>query len=193
MQDFRNHKDVFIRMAGGDEEAYRELFHYFTPRLQHFVFGIVKSQDIAEEIVQDVMMKLWLHREEIPNLDNPSSWVYTIASNRSLSFLRRMSVERRYIDKVKVQIRQIQEQNLTEDSLTFRENEQLLNNAIKTLSPQQQMVYRLSKKEGFSRLEVSQKLGISPNTVKNHLVVAVRTIIAYIQKNGFLLFFKFFL
>ena len=182
MQDRNSNAELFKLLAEGNELAFRQVFHYYTPRLQPFVFSIVKSDAVAEEIVQDVFLKLWINRHDVAQKDNPSSWLFTVAAHQSLNFLRRMSVERRYIDSVKVQIEQAWLENPTEDQLFLREDEALLKKAIDTLPPQQKLIYSLSRQGGLSHREIANQLNISPNTVKNHIVTAVRTLKEFIRK-----------
>mgnify|MGYP002379812613 CR=1 FL=1 len=184
--------ELFALLASGDEAAFRRVFHYYTPRLQPFVFSIVKSNAIAEEIVQDIFLKLWANRQAVAQKDNPSSWLFTVAAHQSLSFLRRMSVERRYIDSVKAQLAQAAIQNPTEDQLFLREGEALLKKALEILPPRQKLIYTLSRHEGFSHKEIADQLNISPNTVKNHIVTALRTLQDFVRKAGIVIFCLFF-
>ena len=193
IQDRPINAALFVQLAGGNEMAFRQVFHYYTPRLIPFVFSIVKSDAVAEEIVQDVFLKLWSNRHDVAQKDDPSSWLFTIAANQSLSFLRRMSVERRYIDNVKVQIEQAWLENSTEDQLFLRENEALLKKAMDTLPPQQKLIFTLSRHEGLSHKEIADQLNISPNTVKNHIVTAVRTLREFIRKSSIIFFCIFFI
>ena len=173
--------------------AFRKIFHYYTPRLLPFVFSIVKSEAVAEEIVQDVFLKLWTNRHDVAQKESPSSWLFTIAANQSLTFLRRMSVERKYIDSIKIQIKEAWLQNPTEDQLFLREDEALLKKAMDTLPPQQKLIYTLSRQEGLSHKEIADQLNISPNTVKNHIVTAIRTLREFIRKSSIIFFCIFFI
>jgi RNA polymerase sigma-70 factor (family 1) len=192
MLDPQINAELFTLLADGDEQAFRQVFHYYTPRLLPFVFNIVKSDAIAEEIVQDVFLKLWTNRQDVAQKDSPSSWLFTVAAHSSLSFLRRVSIERHYIDRIKLQMQQTWEQNPTEDQLFLAEDEALLRKAIDTLPPQQQLVYTLSRQAGLSHKEIAEKLGISPNTVKNHLVAALKTLRESIRKANIIFLVLFF-
>ncbi|MBV4359253.1 RNA polymerase sigma-70 factor [Pinibacter aurantiacus] len=182
MQEALMHNELFVRLAAEDEQAFRQLFHYYTPRLQPFVFSIVKSDAVAEEIVQDVFLRLWTNRESVARKDNPSSWLFTVASNLSISYLRKKSIERRFIEKVKEEMVELRQQNMIEEEMFLRENQELLKRAIDTLSPQQKLAYTLSRNEGLAHKEIAERLGISPNTVKNHIVNAVHSITDFIRK-----------
>ena len=193
IQDSRINAALFAELAAGNEIAFRQIFHYYTPRLLPFVFSIVKSEAVAEEIVQDVFLKLWTNRVDVAQKEAPSSWLFTIAANQSLTFLRRMSVEKRYIDTIKVQIEDAWLHNPTEHQLFLREDEALLKKAMDTLPPQQKLIYTLSRQEGLSHKEIADQLNISPNTVKNHIVTAVRTLREFIRRSSIIFFLIFFI
>jgi len=184
--------ELFALLAEGDETAFRRVFHYYTPRLRPFVFSIVKSDAVAEEIVQDIFLKLWANRQSVAQKENPSSWLFTVAARQSLSFLRHMSVERRYIDSVKAQIAHASLQSPVEDRLFLREDEALLKKAVDVLPPRQKLIYTLSRHEGFSHKEIADQLNISPHPVKNHIVTAIRTLQDFVRKAGFIVFYLFF-
>lgn len=188
MQDKPINKEHFVELAGGDEQAFRRVFHYYTPRLLAFAFSIVKSEAVAEEIVQDVFMKLWINREAIAEKDNPASWLFAVTSNLALTFLRHMSVERRFVDKVKLQMQDVPQHNPVEDHLFLQESEALLKKAMDMLPPRQQLTYQLSRQEGLSHKEIAERLGVSPNTVKNQIVSAIRSISDFIRKASIIFF-----
>ncbi|HRE52713.1 MAG TPA: RNA polymerase sigma-70 factor [Flavitalea sp.] len=192
MQDCQMNAELFTLLAAGDETAFRRVFHYYTPRLRPFVFSIVKSNAVAEEIVQDIFLKLWANREAVAQKENPSSWLFTVAARQSLSFLRHMSVERRYIDSVKAQIAQHSLQNPIEDRLFLREEEALLKKAVEILPPRQKLIYTLSRHEGFSHKQIADQLNISPHTVKNHIITALRTLQDFVRKASIIVSCLFF-
>jgi len=181
-------RELFIRVAAGDEQSFRQIFHHYAPRLNPFVLNIVKSEAFAEEIVQDVFLKLWVNRVQVSEKDSPSSWLFTVAAHQSFSFLKKRSTERRFIDSVKKQMLDHGGSSPTEDIIFSRENEVLLQEAMNRLPPQRQAIYRLSRTEGLTHKEIADKLNISSNTVKNQLVNAIRSIREYVRKSGALLF-----
>jgi RNA polymerase sigma-70 factor (family 1) len=188
-----SNKDLFVQVAAGDEQAFRQVFHYYTPKLQPFVINIVKSASVAEEIVQEVFLKLWINRQQVGDKDSPSSWLFTVAAHQSFSFLKKVATERRFIDRVKQQMQYPVNENPTEDKLFTRENDAMLKEAIEALPTQRQAIYRLSREENLSHRQIAAQLRISPNTVKNQMVSAVRSIREYIRKAGALLLILVFI
>ncbi len=178
----------FINLAKGDEDAFRQIFHYYNARLQPFVFGLVKSSAVAEEIVQDVFMKLWIHRVAVSEKDNPSSWLFTVAANQSFTYLRKMATERKFIEEAKRKMEEAAGDSTPEISFLSREAEGLIKSAMDALPPQRKLIFQMSRFEELTHKQIAEKLEISPNTVKNQLVSAIRSIQEFLKKAGTLLF-----
>lgn len=173
-------EEIWRRMATGDEEAFRTLFHAFTPSLHAAALQIVKQEETAREIVQETFLKVWVHKEALALMEKPEGWIYRAASNLSLSHLRKQASAWKWL----------QSQSVTTDTsndvlekITFREARQLLHNAISALPPKRKLIFQLSRQEELSHAEIAEKLNMSQNTVKNQIVLAVKFIEAYIQQH----------
>lgn len=181
-------------MATGDETAFRAIFHHYTPGLYASILKVVKIEEIAREMVQEVFLKVWQHRETLGNMDKPDGWLFRVASNLSLSFLRRQAVEFRWLNNAR------QAEGNTDDILdkiSFREAQQVLLQAINALPPKRQLIFRLSREEQLTHAEIAEKLNMSQNTVKNQIVLARQAIEEHIKTHiGFhiplFLLFKIF-
>lgn len=173
MSGSTTHIDQFILIARGDERAFQHVFRYYTPRLHQFILKIVKKESVAEGVVQHVFLKLWEHREEVALKDNPSSWLFTVAAHLSFNYLKRMSVQQRYIDFVKRAMAEGGNREEVEGIIAFKESRGILYKAIEQLPPQRQNIFKLSRMEGLSHKEIAARLQISPLTVKNQLVAAL--------------------
>jgi RNA polymerase sigma-70 factor (family 1) len=176
------HIKLFELVGKGDETAFREIFHYYTPRLNPFIFKIVKSGPVAEGIVQDVFIKLWLHREQVAQKDDPSSWLFTVAANLAFNYLKKVSTQQRYIEYIKSAIAESNDMPEAEHLLISKDNHAALHTAVEKLPPQRQRIFKLSRMEGLSYKEIAEKLDISPFTVKNQLVAALDYIRKYLKK-----------
>ena len=176
------HIELFGLISKGDETAFRDIFHYYTPRLNPFIFKIVKSGPVAEGIVQDVFMKLWLHREEVARKEDPSSWLFTVAANLAFNYLKKMSTQQRYIEYVKSVIVENSDISEAEQLLISKDNHAALFTAVEKLPPQRQRIFKLSRMEGLTHKEIAEKLDISPFTVKNQLVAALDHIRKYLKR-----------
>lgn len=166
--------DLLRQVAGGSETAFAELFHRYKYKLFGYIFKLTQSKEITEDVVQDVFLKLWQKKETLAELDQFGPYLFRIAQYHAINGFRRMATEA-------LAVAAIQPPPETgvfniEDQLVAKEIEQRLHEAIQKLPPQQQLVYRLSREEGLKHDEIARRLQISPSTVKNHMMAALRTL-----------------
>ena len=180
--DNHNDKDMFARIAVGDEDAFQTIFHAYNRTLHPFILSLVKNETDAKEIIQEVFLKLWLKRETLPEIDNPGGWLYTVAANAAYSYLRK---EARYATRLK-SVADTTDQSLEDihESFDTKEVKALIAEAVDKLPLRRRQVFQMSRFDGFSRKEIAEKLEISENTVRNQLAEAVDFIQDYIRKNG---------
>jgi RNA polymerase sigma-70 factor (ECF subfamily) len=170
-------KDLLVQVANGDEESFRQLFLKHHQQLGSHIFRLTNSMDLAEEIVQDVFLKIWLSREALWEVHNFKAYLFVVSKNHTLNCLRKLSKER-------ISIKQSEENfardyNYSEAELDIYYN--LLDEAINQLPAQQQKVYLLSRHERLRYAEVAVRLNISRETVKKYLQIATVSITEYVQ------------
>ena len=184
-------KVLLAQVAAGDEGVFRKLFDLYKERFYSVALKMTRSDEVAEDIVQDVFMHIWITRESIVGVENPSSYFFTCVYRRVYQYYRKMALEKKLLQGVSSRRESV---NTTEEMVLAHESENLIYQAIAKLPPQQQMVFKLSKQEGKSREDVARQLNISPNTVKNHLTDAIKYIrTSFLNStNTFLIIFWFF-
>ncbi|UGU14906.1 RNA polymerase sigma-70 factor [Sinomicrobium kalidii] len=158
----------------GDRAAFRAIFELMEQRLHAFVFSYTKSDYIAEEIVQEVFIKIWERRAEIKLRGSFSSLLYTMAKNRTLNYLRNASQRAAIRDELWKNISRLQED--TEAEVILSEYRQILDDIVEHLPQKKRSIYIMSREEGKTNAEIADILGISPKTVKNHLWKTFETI-----------------
>jgi len=144
-----------------------------------------RSDSLAQEIVQDIFMKIWQKRSMLPGLVNPESYFFTCLYRRIYRHYKKLALERKLLQVI---AESPSFQNITDEVINASESERLIRMAVAKLPPQQQLVFKLSKQEGLSREQIAEKLHISPNTVRNHLAHAIQFIKADIRTATFILF-----
>jgi RNA polymerase sigma-70 factor (family 1) len=174
-----NERELLHRLAGGDETAFRQVYDHHKHEVYAFALGITRSVPLAEEIVQDSFMKLWQHRDELPEILKFESWFFTITRNFCYSALRKIALDRKA--KTAHELQPDQKVATAEDIIITRENRELVHAAINQLPEQQRRIYKLSREAGYTYEEIAAELNISRNTVKEHLRRAVTSIRAYLE------------
>lgn len=176
-------KILLLQVAAGDEQAFRKLFDLYKERFYAVVLKMTQSDEVAQDIVQDVFMNIWSKRESLADVVNPSSYFFTAVYRRVYHHYRKVALEKKLLQAAPT----VKESaNTTDEMVLAHESNELISQAISKLPPQQQLVFKLVRQEGLSREDVAQQLKISPNTVKNHLADALKFVRAFLR-NPYLL------
>jgi RNA polymerase sigma-70 factor (family 1) len=172
--------DLFHRIAAGDEGAFAELFRRYDKRIYPFVLKMIRTEAHAEEITQEIFIKIWRHRDKLGEIDRPEAYILTIAARHTLDHIKRRLNENKMLRRFSAA--QDKTHNDTEDHLLLRDKEALIWQAVDQLPPQQKAVYLLSRQQGLSYEQIAKELALSPNTVRNHLVKALQSIRHWLQQ-----------
>jgi len=169
-----NENDLLARVAEGDEKAFALIFHHYRHKIYSYAYHISGSSAQADELVQDVFLKVWLYRDKIPHILRFDNWLFTIARNQVFDMLKSMAREA----SLRRQMAGLLDPaaNPVEDRMLTRENEEQLQRALDKLSPRQKLIFTLSRNEGLKHEEIASQLHISRHTVKTHLVQALKTL-----------------
>jgi RNA polymerase sigma-70 factor (ECF subfamily) len=175
------YSDRFLveQVSRGNENAFQQLFDRYNDRLFQYIFGIVKSKVVSEEIVMDVFMKIWLGKDIVDRIRNFDAFLFRVAYNKSIDFLRGVSRDLKMRDMLWEEV-QIAGGSAADDQLLTKEYEKKLREAIGMLPPQRRLVYQMSREKGFSHLDIARQLQLSKHTVSNHVVESQRFIRAYL-------------
>lgn len=175
----KGEKELLLLISQGDEKAFTSLFNHYRPRIFTVVLKLTDSLSISEEIVQDVFIKAWLKKNELPSINNIGGWLYTIAANLTYNALKQNAREK---NKLVLMNRYPDSTNFysNEDLLINKELEALLKQAVDKLPSKQKQCYKLIKEDGLKRNEAAIHLNISPETVKANLDAAMKKIRAHI-------------
>jgi len=169
-------------LARDSEYAFQLIFDRHRDHIYKVAMLYVKSPGMAEEIVQDVFLKLWIHRRNLPQLHSLESWLYTLTRNITLNYLKKLANEWTVRDKWRKQSQQ--SENTADHKIRDNEYQRLLQQAIDSLPEQQKQVYRLSREQGLSYEAIGRQLNISPLTVKTHMARALAAIRSFFFRHG---------
>ncbi len=173
-------QQLFRLIASGSEAAFAELFRRYDRRIYPFVLKMIKNSMMAEEITQEIFIKIWRHREALAVIDQPQSYIFTIAARHTLDQIRKQLNENRMLQRFSASLNPAH--NDPEELLLLKDMSALIQRAVEQLPPQQRSVYELSRQKGMSYEEIGQQLNISPNTVRNHLVKALAAIRIWLEQ-----------
>jgi RNA polymerase sigma-70 factor (family 1) len=169
-----NEKALLVKVAQSNSAAFEFLFKKYHDKVYSYSIKICQSTLQAEEIVQDVFIKVWINRVSLPDIENFGAYIRMMARNQALQVLKRIALETRchaamYQDWT-------EQQKETENYIYYNETKKILDRALSTLPPQQKLIYNMCHLQGMKQQEVANQLHISRLTVKAHLRQAVQTV-----------------
>ena len=173
------------QIRNGDEKAFQVLFERYRNQLFIYLFRITKSRESAEEIVLDVFLKIWLGRSIVTEINFFEGFLFRIAHNKAIDFLRMVQHEPAKQEAVWELLQAGATGEPADQRLELHRAEQTVHKAVEHLPPQQQKVFMLSRDEGLTYDQIAEKLKLSRNTVRNHMAAALEFIRSFLQDKGY--------
>ncbi len=171
-------KALLLRIAAGEEAAFRELVYANRKKLSAYTYKMTQSKELAEELVQDILMKIWVSREVLPSIHHFQTYLFVVTRNTCLNALRSAIRQRvkhtQWISEQPASVESENQQHYAYD---------LLEAAVNALPPQQKKVWMISRKEGMKQAAIASELGISKETVKRHIALANANIVQFINSH----------
>ncbi len=168
-------------IIAGNENAFRQLFEHYSPRLFHLAYSFLHSRELAEEAVLDVFTTIWNKKETLARIDSIEYYLYSSVRNQALHYLRR-----KYIpddDPLSLyEIELLPESNDPEKELLDREYQSLIQEAIDSLPPRSKEVFRLVLSDKLKNREIAELLSIGESTVNEHIALAYKRISAFVRR-----------
>jgi len=178
----KSNKELLLLIQNDDRIAFYNIYERYCKRLYGFVLRYIKQKEDAEEIVQEVFVKIWESRNKIDAYSSFESFLFTIAYNTTISLLRKRANEHKYLEHLK-SLQQFNSSPDLIDEINFNE----LNNRVKLLlnelTPRQKEIFQLSREDGLTHDEIAKKLDISVNTVKKHMANTLAFLKSQINTN----------
>lgn len=178
--NFSEERSLILRLIGGDEDAFCELYATYKNRLIYFAMRFLKSREYAEDVFQDAFTVVWQSRRFINPDASFSSYLYTIMRNRILNQLRNAANEEKLKESILSQALDYTED--TKREVMLNDLKSLISHALQQLTPRQREIFEMSREAQLSHKEIADKLGISVNTVQEHISISLKLIRTYLIK-----------
>lgn len=177
--DHQNTSLLLKQLGQGSHNAFNALFNRYKHQVYSNGLLFTPSNNIAEEIVQDVFLQIWKSREKVAQVEDFDAYLFIVTRNAVYRILHAQSQYEKKHKAWHENTTYTQSEENILSTILEKDYNKILQQAILQLPPQQQQVYILIKQKGLSRTEASQQLGLQPETVKKHLSLATRSIRAY--------------
>ena len=159
-----------------EQEKKRKFEQFFIltfPKVKAFAWKILHSEEDAEDIAQDIFVKLWDKPEIWENKETWDSYIYTMARNQIYNFLKHQSVELNYQEKLSQENSPSYEFDMY-DKLYAKELQLLIKLTLDNMPEQRRKVFSMSRQRGMSNQEIADNLQLSVRTVERHIYLALQ-------------------
>lgn len=183
-----NHNELLCAVGRDrDRKAFIALFEYYAPRVKSFLMNNKINADTAEELTQDVFVKLWrkAHMYD-PDKAGASTWIFTIARNRRIDFIRKHSRLSYEEDDLLMSLNDAEQDG--DEALDFidqKQKKQILKEALKELPEEQSLLLRKSFFDNKSHSEIAQEIQLPLGTVKSRIRLAMNKLRGLLNKDDF--------
>lgn len=167
-------KELLLLLKKGDQQAFKSLYDFYSTKILKKLIKLIKDEEVAKELLQDIFLKIWEKRENLDPDKNFSAYLFRITENLVTDLFRRAAFEKKlmaHLVNISTEL-----YNHTEEVMNYKEGRAILQQAIDTLPPQRKKIFTLCKIEGKSYEEAGKLLGISSGTVNDHMVKAARAV-----------------
>lgn len=174
--------NVLSLLKVGDKDAFVHIYNKYHNSLYGYALRFVKVPQVAEDIVQEVFIKVWSRRSNIDATLSFKSYLFTITRNAVFKQLKKIAADDQMRTEVALHVGN--KINDPEMQLQWQQYNHILSAAIERLPPQRKRVFKLCRIEGKKYEEVATELNLTRNTVKEHMVLAVRSIREYVGRHA---------
>lgn len=171
-------RELLAAVAADEEDAFDQLVERKAGQLLQLAYRMVGDREEARDLVQLAFVKAWENRHRYDPKWAPNTWLYRIASNLSIDFLRSKGSRDRQDEPVRAHLHEVASAGERRRRAGFesREVDAILDELLTALTERQRSVFVLRELEGLTSAEVGAILGCRGSTVRNHLFAARRVL-----------------
>jgi RNA polymerase sigma-70 factor, ECF subfamily len=162
---------LFRQMKESDEKAFEALFRTYYPHLCNYATRMLNNASVAEEIVQELFVRLWEKRRVTEIETSVKNYLFRAVKNHCLNYIKHSNVKTEYCRKIAAEIHWAEEDFSTQTELL-----QTIKESIDSLPEKRREIFRLSREEGLKYREIAEKLSISIKTVETQMGLAIKTL-----------------
>lgn len=173
-------QEVVALLANDDKSVFEHLFKHYYAALGRFSLKYVRSEELAEEVVQEVFLYIWEKRHTLKITTSLNAYLYAAVKNRSINQIKS------HISKLEVHEDLTYEttaQSSIETEMDYPLLQKLVTKAIETLPERCQMIYNLSRNSGMTYAEIATELDLSKKTVEAQMGIALKKLRTYINSH----------
>ncbi|KAA2241677.1 RNA polymerase sigma-70 factor [Chitinophaga agrisoli] len=165
-----NEKELLLRIADDDTRAFARLMGHYSSMVYGYLLRYVKDPCVAQELAQDVFLKIWHHRKRLGGIANFPGYLYVALRNTAANTLKEklLKTDGPPTDAI------VSLLAAPASKLEYEELANTLSKAIDQLPPRRKEIFKLNRFEGLTYEEIAQRLNIAKSTVKEHMTESLQ-------------------
>lgn len=172
--------ETIRKVKNGDRIAFKQLYEVYSTYVFQTSYKMLKDSSIAEEVVQECFVKVWINRSSLDVSRDIRPYLFVVTKRICLNHLRNSNYLLSYLEDLR-----LSDANDVEQKIYHHDLERILYDRIEMLPHQQRMALKMSRFEGFTHLQIAEKMNLSPNTVKNHISKAISELKSFLIANNY--------
>lgn len=185
MSSYGDHKDeeLIKLLKDNNEIAFTELYHRYHKSVYGYLLMQVKMPQHAQELLYEIFIKIWEIRSTLELTSSFAAYLFRVCHNKAVDFSRKKATDRRFRKELMSRYRELTDHPATSQN-ELRRIDRLVEEALGALTPQRRAVFERCRKQGKSYQQAAIELGISPNTVKEHMAKALASLRGFMQEKA---------
>jgi RNA polymerase sigma-70 factor (family 1) len=159
-------------MAAGGQNAFRSIYQHYHARINAYILSLVKSPQLAEDLLQEVFIKVWEARDQLGDVQNFGAWLFSVARNHTINALRSAARSQSVLGEILKHAAQPR----FDDEILARDYARFIQRVLDSLPSRTRDIYRKCKEQGRTYEEVARELGVSGNAVKRHVINSIKAL-----------------
>lgn len=169
--DIRDDKSLTLELAQGNEKAFETIFTKYYKALCTFSRQFLNDDELAEETVQDMFVKIWEKRYSLSIETSLEHYLFRAVRNHCFNLLQHQKIKNRYAEKI---LKDTEKEIISEEYFLEPDLKNKIETAINSLPPKRKEIFRLSREEGLKYKEIAEQLDISVKTVEAQMGLALK-------------------
>ena len=169
MEDSR----LIALLREGDPLSFEILFQKYYVRFYNFVFNLTKNSQAAEDIIQNVFMKIWINRANLRPDQSIHNYIYVLSKREMLNHIRDRKA---YVQVERLVMAEQPSEEVTDQSMALKELDERIRRFIADMPEQRRKVFLLSRYRGLTNKEIAEMMGLSVRTVDRHINLALTSL-----------------